>query len=319
LVCSNAITSCRSSCAAVEEYYTKTQGCGLADTDDTAKAYVRSSLEKKIQCNDYTAKTEEAQQAIQNYAMTASNASQCASETAADENTLEAICTKNPSLSGCSNKIADCSDPSMSSNKVCVCSRNPNDPQCIGVASSGTDGGSMNMANMDMSSRKTGDTGGAEELFGDIPDTPGIQQGKVNSGGAAGIDGKQGGGVAFGSDSSGRGAGGSGKGEAKAGDEAHGAQVNSGYYGGGGSGGGWGGSGSGDGEGRGEGGLWNRISNKISGKGGPDLRQFLPGGANDPRRGIAGASGPDGITGPHSNIWQKIQNRYQVVSPSLIP
>jgi hypothetical protein len=46
----------------------------------------------------------------------------------------------------------------------------------------------------------------------------------------------------------------------------------------------------------------------------------LPGGKFDPRaRGIAGISGPDGITGPHSNIWQKIQNRYQAEKPKLIP
>jgi hypothetical protein len=34
----------------------------------------------------------------------------------------------------------------------------------------------------------------------------------------------------------------------------------------------------------------------------------------DPRvnRGLAGITGPDGITGPHTDIWKKIQNRYQV-------
>jgi hypothetical protein len=34
---------------------------------------------------------------------------------------------------------------------------------------------------------------------------------------------------------------------------------------------------------------------------------------------VAGSSGPDGITGPHSNIWQKVNNRYRTVVPTLLP
>ena len=56
------------------------------------------------------------------------------------------------------------------------------------------------------------------------------------------------------------------------------------------------------------------------GKFGPDLNKYLPGGSFDPkRRGIAGATGPDGITGPHTNIWEKISNRYQATTESLLP
>ncbi len=59
-----------------------------------------------------------------------------------------------------------------------------------------------------------------------------------------------------------------------------------------------------------------------AGKGTPDLRQFLPGGANDPNRhrGIAGQFiGRDGMTGPHSDIWKNINNRYQNKRASLLP
>jgi hypothetical protein len=55
---------------------------------------------------------------------------------------------------------------------------------------------------------------------------------------------------------------------------------------------------------------------------GPDLRQFLPGGLRDPlkNRGIAGQIvGQDGMTGPHSDIWKQINNRYQAKRASLIP
>jgi len=54
----------------------------------------------------------------------------------------------------------------------------------------------------------------------------------------------------------------------------------------------------------------------------PDLRQFMPGGAMDPRkaRGLAGQRmGKDGMSGPHGNIWQMINNRYQYKKASLLP
>jgi hypothetical protein len=57
-------------------------------------------------------------------------------------------------------------------------------------------------------------------------------------------------------------------------------------------------------------------------KNGPDLRQFLPGGLHDPtkNRGIAGQFiGRDGMSGPHSDIWRNIKNRYQYKRASLNP
>jgi hypothetical protein len=41
-----------------------------------------------------------------------------------------------------------------------------------------------------------------------------------------------------------------------------------------------------------------------------NLQQFMPGGANDPKRAIAGVVGPDGITGPNTNIFRKVNGRY---------
>lgn len=64
------------------------------------------------------------------------------------------------------------------------------------------------------------------------------------------------------------------------------------------------------------------TTNAKSGKETPDLRQFLPGGLKDPtrHRGIAGQFvGLDGMTGPHSDIWKKINNRYQYKRASLLP
>ncbi|MBO9665306.1 MAG: hypothetical protein J7501_00645 [Bdellovibrio sp.] len=314
MACSGAIESCSSACDAATAYYNQTKGC--SDTSTTTLNSQATTLKK--QCLNYTARTDQAQQAIQNYALTASNGANCASETSADDNTLAAICEKNPSLAGCSNTIADCNNPSMASNKVCVCAKNPNDPQCLGTSSTVTDGGSLNTGNMDMSSRLTSNSAGAENLLGDIPDTPGIAQGKANAGGAAGVDGKQGNGANLGGNSDGHGGGSAGSKGAAGEAEANGSAVNAGFYGGGGGGGGsWGG---GDGSGGGGGGLFGSAAAAIAAKGGPDLRQFLPGGKLAPgARGIAGASGPDGITGPHTDIWKKVNNRYQVMSTTLLP
>ncbi|GIL16685.1 MAG: hypothetical protein BroJett040_04360 [Oligoflexia bacterium] len=51
----------------------------------------------------------------------------------------------------------------------------------------------------------------------------------------------------------------------------------------------------------------------------PDWRKFLPGGQYDPRRGIAGVTGPDGITGPATNLFDKVHNRYGAVGHTLKP
>jgi hypothetical protein len=41
-----------------------------------------------------------------------------------------------------------------------------------------------------------------------------------------------------------------------------------------------------------------------------DLKQFLPGGSRDPSRRVSSVSGPDGMTGPFSDNFKKINARY---------
>ena len=318
LNCSSSINSCKSSCSSAVSYYQSHNGCavnGVAEADYSVLYHAQSQVDR---CNNFTVNIQQAQQAIANYGQTSSNASQCAALTSADNSNSD-LCATNPKLPGCTNKVADCNDPSMASNKVCICTKNPGDPQCVGTSAVT---GDNKMNSMDMSSRLASPNAASNGEY-DTPGLPSITPGQVDNSPGKAIDGKQGAGVAFGS-SSGGGAGGSGsgsRGSAAAGaHDPHGGAVNAGFYGGGGSsGGGSGYSGSGSGSGGGGvGGLWNRFT-KAVGVNKPDLRQFLPGGRLDPNRGIAGASGPDGITGPHSNIWQKVQNRYKLVSPTLIP
>lgn len=318
LNCSSSINSCRSACSALVDYVTNNPTCtvqgfsGAAGDNSMISENARAQAER---CDRFENKVQEANQAIANYAGTMQNASQCAEQTSGDTAAIPEICKANPNLPGCSNTgPVDCTKPEMANNKVCICSKNPTDPTCLSEKGAyGTTYSSINSA-----SRLT--SAGGDGPGGDLPDLPGISPGKPGSGGAGeAVDGRQGGGTGI--SSAGGGAGGDAEGSGRGPGEGENldSNVNAGFYGGGGSGGYGGGAGADGGYARGAAGAVG-ATNGNGKNGGPDLRQFLPGGKFDPKsRGIAGVSGPDGITGPHSNIWKKIQNRYQVLSPTLMP
>lgn len=339
LACSNSIKSCRSTCVDLVNYAKANSTCFSGSAAVTLSSSVSSEVQQVAnqlrnqnglamtssaealagRCNNYDAKLNEAQQAISNYGMTAANASQCAELSKGTTTAVPEFCKANPTYAGCNPAApVDCSNPEMATtNKVCVCSVNPNNPICSNSQKVAGDG--PNTSLIDSASR-VATAGGAEEVTGDLPGLPSITHGKLPGGGSGdSVDGQQGVGSPVSGSSSGSGglAGkNAGAGERAAAANAEG--VLGGTYGGGGSYRGVGGGGSGEGSSAARGVAANNPG--VPGQGGPDLRQFLPGGKYDPRsRGIAGASGPDGITGPHSNIWQKIQNRYQVVRPSLMP
>ena len=93
------------------------------------------------------------------------------------------------------------------------------------------------------------------------------------------------------------------------------AGILNGWNGGRGGAGGWGGAG-GSGWADGKNGAAGNGNGRnpymtVDKNGNPvDLRQFLPGQKLDATRGIAGISGPDGITGPNSSLWDKVRVRY---------
>ncbi len=317
MTCQSSVSSCSSACSQAIQFYTKNSGCIVGPPAPGAVAPTPTEL-KDIQksCTSLQKKADTAQQAVNNFIGTTMQAQNCEQNSSGTSVPTPAICAANPQIAGCTpTGPVDCTKPEMASNKVCVCSKNPNDPSCksgqntAASQSPGVGGDSM---------VRNGSNAGADSgLGGDNFGLPQIDQASMPKGGAdAGLDGKQGAGANLGG-SGGGGGGADGKGgRGGAGGDPVG--VNAGFYGGGGgSGGGYSGSGSGSGDGTGRGGYY---AGKSAAAGGPNLRQFLPGGQLDPKaRGVAGVSGPDGITGPHSNIWQKIQNRYQVVSPSLMP
>ncbi|MEN0059391.1 MAG: hypothetical protein AAGB31_11200 [Bdellovibrio sp.] len=317
--CNSAIGSCKSSCSAAKSYVEKNSLCLAggsvnAANEASVKASMLSAIDDEIKkCNNYVENVDSAQQAINNYAKTLSNTSQCAALTAGD--LMSQICAANPTAAGCSGvATADCSNATTAAtNKVC-CSIYPNNAICVSAQNVTSTVGTGSPSDF---SGRLGSSSSTEDLAGDLPALPGLQQGKLNSSGEGqSVDGRQGSGNPLGG---GGGAGGTNPAAPKGGGESAsgGVAVTGGFYGGGGArflGNSNAGGGTGSGGGAGGGG-----TTATAGSSGVDLRQFLPGGQYAPQRGLAGTTGQDGITGPHSNIWQKIQNRYRVMAPSLLP
>ncbi len=313
--CKSAQDSCLSTCERAKKFVAEKMGTCYPHLNSMELSSASSSYQSAIAehinvCRSLETKINEAQQAIQNYGVTNANASQCSALTSGDSAVTE-LCKANPKYPGCSPAApVDCSKPEVATtNKVCICSKNPHDPACSVAQKAGGD----NLVGSIDSSSRLGNKADGSEMSGDLFGTPSISHGTPGSGGGDSIDGSQGGG------SVGGGGGGSGSGPSAAGGgvaSEDSVGVNGGFYGGGGGGRLFGG-GSG-GEGGAVGGYGGGFT-KGAMSGGPDLKKFLPGGQFDPKRGVSGFGGPDGITGPHSNIWQKIQNRYQVMSPTLLP
>lgn len=250
---------------------------------------------------------------IMQFAQVSQNMSFCKTETG---DTFEEYCKKTPNDPFCAKRLAatDCSNPTVAAtNTICICQRNPNDPKC----------GTVN----NFASKSTADgagTGAGSELENFGIDSPNFGGG-VNDPGVAQPAQRPNGDLGLGS--SGRGGIG---GLNSGGNNAYQAPQG----GGGGSGlntkivsgygvGGRGGAGSGFSAGGSGNAPSGRPGSLSPGAGGAaaqvDLRQFLPGGKKDPSRSLAGISGPDGITGPNSNIFQKINIRYFSISETLLP
>lgn len=327
LTCSNSIKDCRSSCQDAIDYAKQNESC-LAPFQGVGQPLVANGSsggllakavaeDKAKRCSDFDAKVSQANQAIQNYGLTSANATQCANLTSGESTPPPEFCKANPTYPGCAGAAStDCNNPQVAAtSKVCICSKNPTDPTCLSgqvAQDSGVGAG----GGIDASSR-LGTNNDAEDFSGDIPSTPPISQGTSGLTSGQPIDGKQGAGAPIGESSShSANTKKDGTGKVAAADSAN-SEGGGGYYGGSGS------AFPSSSGGSSEKSAYAQVpasSTSNTQPGSPDLRQFLPGGKYGPRqRGVAGASGPDGITGPHSNIWQKIQNRYQFVSPTLMP
>lgn len=305
--CSSSISSCSSTCSQAQQYAQANGACL-----QTAGVDLNEAQQHIQACNSYNAKVNDMSKALSNALATGLNARQCAEMASSG---IDIFCQKYPTNIACTNvNPNDCSTPEGATNKVCICAANPRSPDCIGVQAMQVDMGS---GSMDSSSRldtpaSSGD--GFDSLASNLDVGMGERTGSAYG---QNVDGKQGGGAAIGGGAGGPGGGAGGSGRGGAGGEGLSTNVNGGYYGGGSRGG------AGVGGGVGGAGMGYRPAQAGGYKpseGSPDLRQFLPGGKRHiASRGMGGLTGPDGITGPHTNIWTKIQNRYRYLSNTLMP
>lgn len=309
--CQIAHSSCERSCGSAQEMLK--QDKTLADRCPVVKDALKADA--KV-CQKAGSNLAEIDYYLQSLVKTTVNAQQCAAIT---QGGLVAWCKARPTDSLCVgvNANVDCSNAAVAStNKVCICRANPNDPQCgtsglVAGAVSPTAGSASGAGGADGIANPFADS---SIHLGDGLENSAVDLGKVNGGSTGSGSGTFGKGTGR---NIGGGGGDSGGGGRAAGKGGGGAETNtkvlSGYYGGGGGGMAYGsgsqGSGGGGSYGGGPGGGQQKV----------DLRQFLPGGSRDPARGIAGISGPDGITGPNSSIWHKVNFRYNSTARSLKP
>ena len=289
LSCSSSVESCGSACATALSTYNSCVSSGYVNA--SAKTAI---TENQKTCSGLSQKAAAAQTALTNAVQTAIAAKNCSSLTSGS--TLSTDFTSS---------VVDCTNTEMASNTVCICAANPNATACLNTTSAN----SATLASTSAASRLST----SSDSLGDLYGTGDIAQGTMpNITDGAAVDGKQGNGAMLSNSPDGAAAATAKKAGLTTNTDT--LDVNAGFYGGGNGGGFSATSASGGGT------ISLEDAKAAKGAGQPDLRQFLPGGAIGPQsRGLAGVSGPDGITGPNSDIWQKIQNRYKVIQPSLIP
>jgi hypothetical protein len=256
------------------------------------------------QCNGMQTRIDQAALAVQNMTATAANAQNCAALTAA----------------GMNNPTGTAAAVTSSDSLPTFCQQNPADPSCRGNSGSQAAQGITSQGGGVSNGTSTANNANGAAL--DLP--PGSAQiPSGNPSGSAAADsedpgGKKGAAVILGSDSL----------PAAAGKPANGASLNEGRYAYHGPGGFWGNSGSASGKsGSSSLGSSSFVSTYAARKEAeaatsPDLQKYLPGGQKDPvgGRGVAGGLvGPDGVTGPYTDLWLKVQNRYRVIEASLLP
>lgn len=305
--CSSQQDSCIEKCDEVVRQSAASDSSGSAAT--AAKEIIKS-------CKALETKMKQAGLALQDGLSSIMLSRQCAQLSAGDP-TAE-YCKNNPTAAGCG--PADCSGDMATTNPVCICQNDPNNSVCAGLmgkmvqngagglngdgsAGSADGGSSDNLKGGGTSAALNSLLSGVSNSEEITPRSPGAQKAED------GVGGKKGGGANLGGGSDGGGA--RNKNNGVAGQD----PINplNGYYGGGGGGGSNYGARSGSSSSAG-GKAYGQKNTQ------PHLADFLPGGSLGSRgpSGMVGSIGIDGVTGPHSDIWKKINNRYLIYRTLLI-
>lgn len=319
MACAGIYDQCRSTCSAASTELDGTTGID-PQQKQTFKTRLRNAT---LQCNRAQDHLRTLDQGLAQMQDSLARSSQCAAQLSAEGFAPPTYdqCKSNPSLKGCEYYFSatDCSNPqTASSNLVCVCQSTPNDPRCSGlnVPGSGKVSGGSSVGSSSGGGAGADVTGG----FG---------------GGGFGTAGDEV--MAYGGEGSPYGppnkpnAGGYGGGNLPASlnapherqqPQAQGSNINTNVTSKRRGGGllplfgqrGAGGSGNNPGAA-----LDPNSPNAQNARRGVDLSKFLPGREMDPKRRISSTNGPDGITGPFSDNFKKVNARFVVLGHSLKP
>ena len=313
--CSSGASSCSSACGeaatAIRALPTERQA-----------AFRTRMTEARTICSRAQTRLQGIQQQIAQVGQSIQNSNNCQNDVTngADNQTLLQKCQANPSLTGCAAILAaqaqDCSNPAFAtSNVTCICQSNPSDSRC-GYARNavGTGGG------LGGGSPSSGDGAAGGKTSGSAFDPGSMADSQLGNPGGPGSPlsavAPLGGGGGGGMGNSGGGQNGAGSKKPGAPGSRYNTNLISGYRGGGGVAGfgaaGSAAGGAGSGQPRG-----TASAAGLPGK--VDLSRFLPGARGEVRMGNNGISGPDGITGPFSDNWKKMNNRYEAVRNTLQP
>lgn len=304
--CNGSLNLCRSSCQEVTRFLQGKPQCYSALNLNSAKAQSLAQS-KTSSCESFQARVSDADQSIANYGRTATASAAC--DVATNGGVSEASVGNSPAL--ISNPSCQMNDPTS---LVCICSTNPQDVRCNGDSGNAE---RMPSSSMDSSARLTTVK---SDISADLPKiSDKVMPPVLNSGDTQGVDGRQGGAAELEDTHLNGVARNVGSSSVPPTEESL-LDVLAGFFGGG---------NGGDGNGfiqailPGQRGDTRSQASAAQGDktSPPDLRQFLPGGVANPFHSkIAGAAvGLDGITGPHSDIWKKIRNRYQVLQGTFEP
>lgn len=300
--CRESRGECKSSCSGAARKFERYKYC-----NQTYEKYARTAADNSETCDELKVRESQAANGMARMLASAHSAKVCAQAFQG----LPQNCFTNPNGPGCQANLQDCSTPEGSTALICRCKANPQDPACsVGGKPSGNsvvsgsgvtdsnhtysdgktldvqaimDSGTSLTPNGSAGANATGANGKAEEVGGKMGGQANVDKGAGGGGGPT--------------------SGGDGSGDYQGLNR----NINAGYRSGGG-GGGWGaGSGSSSGGS-------NSTKEANAGPQMPNLNKFrpnMPGVPGAPvRRDMAGITGPDGLMGPHANMWKQINNRY---------
>ncbi len=310
--CTGVIASCRSNCGqALQLANEKASWCNREHPQDNQcmgndDPVVWSGRYRS--CGSYEAEANSAMQGAQGYAVSTAANANCDKQV-----NNEDYCQSHPNDNICKSSVVDCA--AHPTEQSCICKANPKDPSCPGNNVLGK--GNINNLNAASRSTRGNDLNDQQKKLMDALDAI-SQQSSIDP-----VTGGPAGGVNAIPEGRGKGApgslggGGGGPGGGKGGGGQGASRFNTNVIGklSGGAGGGGGSRGPGDPNDPSKPGANGRPGLKP----GFDLKAYLPGGRLDPRRGLAGESGPDGITGANGlTLWEKVSRRYAVKRGSLI-